>query len=138
MSPHNQPLKSITFDSKFDHKIKNDKTSIAKKQKNSKNNNNKDCSPNNRAKSKFSIYDTLKSVNDIKQKKHDEKTDHVISLLHIIKTLKKAANLFKSRAGLTPVQQLSENEIAFMNDLSYFPDISSRRFFLKRYTEKNV
>ena len=68
----------------------------------------------------------------------NEKTDHVISLLHIIKTLKKAANILKSRAGISPVQQLNANEIAFMNDLSFFPDIPSKKFFLKRYTEKNV
>ena len=130
------PRKSISFDSLLNHEKTNDKANIEKKQKKAKNNKNY-AKTNHAVRSKFNIYDTLKSVNDISQTKN-EKTDHVISLLHIIKTLKKAANLLKSKAGISPVQILNDKEIAFMNDLSYFPDISSRRFFLKRYTEKNV
>ena len=124
------PRKSISFDAKFEKNI-NDKTNFAKNDKNGV------SSPPARRKSKFNFSDEIKSVNEMKKSKK-EKTDHVISLLHIIKTLKKAANLLKSRAGISPVQQLNANEIAFMNDLSFFPDISNKRFFLKRYTEKNV
>ena len=133
MNSRKIPRKSFTFN----HQKIIDKTNFVKKQKKSKNIQNYASRTNHTVRSKFNIYDTLKSVNDIKQTK-DAKTDHEISLSHIMKTLQKAANLLKSKAGLSPVQQLNDKEIAFMNDLSYFPDISSRRFFLKQYTEKNV
>lgn len=119
--------KSISFDKEI---------SMSTPDKNEKNNAfNPDTIPSKR-KSKFNIYQ--KSLKKAKQIPEEEKKNNALSLLNIIKTLKKASNLFKSRAGLEPVQQMNEEEVKFMHDLSYFPEVFNRQKFLKRYTEKNV
>ena len=92
-------------------------------------------SPINRRKSKFNVYENLQGKENVKI----QKSGHAISLLHIIKTLKKAANTFKQKVGMTQIQNLDQKkQLKFMNDLSFFPDLTNKRFFLKRYIEKNV
>ena len=92
-------------------------------------------SPEPRRKSKFNVYDHLQAKVEAKTKNNN----HSISPLHIIKTLKKAANALKSRVGLAPIQNIDhQKQLRFMNDLSFFPDLTNKHVFLKRYTEKNV
>ena len=92
-------------------------------------------SPEPRRKSKFNVYENLQVKSEAKTKNNN----HAISLLHIIKTLKKVANALKSRVGLAPIQNIDhQKQLRFMNDLSFFPDLTNKHFFLKRYTEKNV
>ena len=92
-------------------------------------------SPETRRKSKFNVYENLQ----VKSEAKTQNNSHAISLLHIIKTLKKAANALKSRVGLAPIQNIDhQKQLRFMNDLSFFPDLTNKHVFLKRYTEKNV
>lgn len=92
-------------------------------------------SPEPKRRSIFNVYENLHGNDNVK----NQKNRHAISLLHIIKTLKKAANIFKQKVGMAQIQNFEhKKQLKFMNDLSFFPDLTNKRFFLKRYTEKNV
>ena len=118
--------KSISFDSKLN------KEKLIMEEKVQKNN---FLSPINRRKSKFNVYENLHGKENVKI----EKNSHAISLLHIIKTLKKAANTFKQKVGMAQIQNLEhKKQLKFLNDLSFFPDLTNKRFFLKRYIEKKM
>ena len=69
---------------------------------------------------------------------NEKENSNAINLLHIIKILKKAGNTFLYRAGLAKAKELKQNEVRFINDISYFPEQTNDRKTLRRYTEKNV
>ena len=61
-----------------------------------------------------------------------------IKLVKQIKLLIKIGNMMKFRTKFRTLNNVTEEKIEVLNDLTYFPAKKEKKHFLKQFTEKNV